>query len=252
MGLVSPSVPLINQFILCRANVSEESVTSLCEACEINVSPNDLTKLIKAFRFCNESDELLIHLFRKIKCEHIDYDVQLAVITLDSIYHTQLKDAYYIARRMNEEFDSIAELIRYKNLVPAVEKISNIFNADNDENYIYSFASKFCSFMDSSSYPIFDTYSSNLIYLFLQEQPGLEKQPTKYKYKTYLGMPYYFKRAYDEFLDLYNLSDNYNYKQVDMFLWMYGKMLDITNTRNFNHIDFIPLKKRYKYPHYPF
>ena len=47
MGLVSPSVPLINQFILCRANVSEESVTSLCEACEINVSPNDLTKLIK-------------------------------------------------------------------------------------------------------------------------------------------------------------------------------------------------------------
>lgn len=250
--LVTPR-DVIQSFIECRSNPTYENIKQLCERCGISVEDADVFKLFGDFCSLDRGDYFLGSLFDRIRnCEtNNSEDIKLAVKTLNSIYHTRLLNSDNTADEIYARFDDIKECFRKREFVSAIETITNIHmqeeNQNQTSNHIYSFASKFCSFYDVTSFPIFDKYSSNLVYWYLQRKKKTGED-VMYKYKTYLGIPDYFLGAYNEFIKLYELND---YKKADIFLWMYGKMLEYRHIKSFESIPYIPKGERNNLSHYP-
>ena len=89
----------------------------------------------------------------------------------------------------------------------------------------YSFATKVFSFVSTECFndlckdglPIFDSFAVTLLGYYLKKAKKECSISTWGEYRNY-------KEAYALFKSLYKL-DEYNYKQIDVFLWTYGKAL---------------------------
>ena len=247
--LVNPS-DVMQLFIYCRSNPTYEIIRQLCDCCEIDVTDEEVFHLYSQYCSLDRGDLFLDVLFSRIRDneEADEGAVRLAVTTLNSVYHTRLYRPVETAGRLKDDYRVIIGHFRNDRIIDAVEIITNINTQAELQNHTYSFASKFCSFMDEMSFPIFDKYSSNMIYTYLKMKSN-SGENVRYKYKKYLGIPDYFLGAYNEFIDLYELENNY--KNVDIFLWMYGKMLELKKLKNFDMVSYISLENRRELAHYP-
>lgn len=163
-------------------------------------------------------DELLNDVFSEIR--NVEYpslrQVQEAVIILNSLYNTNLQNVITTSRNIKNQIPNLLRRINERDLT-VIDDITRINQQGEDaqfSNKIYSFATKFCSFINPS-YPIFDRFSSNLLFMILNrndEQFPLED----------LGNYRIFCEKYEVFQNKYSLDNN---KNTDTFLWMYGKIL---------------------------
>ena len=163
-------------------------------------------------------DELLNDVFSEIR--NVEYpslrQVQEAVIILNSLYNTNLQNVITTSRNIKNQIPNLLRRINERDLT-VIDDITRINQQGEDaqfSNKIYSFATKFCSFINPF-YPIFDRFSSNLLFMILNrndEQFPLED----------LGNYRIFCEKYEVFQNKYSLDNN---KNTDTFLWMYGKIL---------------------------
>lgn len=176
-------------------------------------------------------EELLNNTFDKLKEENVQLkDVQSAVILLDSIYHTQLsrlsaifaisENIYNMIKKENliEEIMNPEDPKDTKKLEETVEKIARAGKGNN--RYNYSFATKFCNRLNPKSFPIYDQYVDELLWKYYKAEDNCFNE--KFYRKDLKNYSDFFK-TYKTFKECFCL-DELNYKQIDEFMWTYGKI----------------------------
>lgn len=80
----------------------------------------------------------------------------------------------------------------------------------------YSFATKYCNWHNQSAYPIFDSFVERILLAYKRKTPFSKfTQTTLRDYPTFINVIQDFKARFE--------LKNENLKQLDKFLWMYGK-----------------------------
>jgi hypothetical protein len=80
----------------------------------------------------------------------------------------------------------------------------------------YSFATKYCNWHNNEHYPIFDTYVGKILYEYQKKDEFSSFESIDLKNFNR------FKEIILDFKNFYKLTDH-NLKQIDKFLWIYGK-----------------------------
>lgn len=105
-----------------------------------------------------------------------------------------------------------------EDIVNVVKTIAEVSGKDK----VYSFASKYCNFIQPEKYPIIDSYTRAVLYYYFKET-GVKKytQEDLKDYSKYVEAINKFKKVF--------LGENcdINYKKLDVFLWLYGKLYGI-------------------------
>lgn len=188
---------------------------------QYKVRESDKYKPVLSFDSIRLGDEMLKKTFSDMKNNPTETNIAMVVTALDSLYHTQLKDPMRIAKKIynlfSEEKNILDEIINIKKendceAQVRSELIDKITCIDKSEGtYIYSFASKFCNWLNPKAFPIFDRYVVCLLTYYMSCD------------KSKMGRSSFFINMYDEYIK--NITD-YSYKEVDQALWTYGKLLE--------------------------
>jgi len=137
-------------------------------------------------------------------------DVLLKVVAVNTLYATRI----YSAFRMAEHIVTIKELDKLlaEGSVAAVDKIRTGHGirrkGSRRDMDFYSFATKYCSFHNSSSYPLFDDVVGTLVKKLVPGRRNLRDYAI-------------FKQMIDQIRTDYSIAFG-NYKELDMGLWVYG------------------------------
>ena len=162
-------------------------------------------------------------------------EIYAKVIILNTLYSTYIENKYLL--KVAEHIQSIKNIdMRIKNNDPTV--VDDI--ADTDKiigRRCCSFATKYCSFHNPNSYPIYDKFVEetlryfNAQYCFTQKinmQYSLARKNfydeffAKNSKNTYAD----WKAIIDDFVGFPNFNINgKNYKDIDRYLWQLGKDL---------------------------
>ena len=168
----------------------------------------------------NEPDPALFELFAQYPKNDKFSHVLLKVVTLNTLYSTMIRvysnhpTVYDVARHIvDQKIDSDLDLC----LPELVRKISKI-DKNKKTYYNYSFATKYCSFHQPESYPIYDSRVNEYLW-HLKSLGGLRKLK-----RNALWIYPEFKKIVDEFRDRYCLQE-FTYKQIDAFLYLNGGKL---------------------------
>ncbi len=193
----------------------------------------------------NESEELLKSVFERIKANRNNVsfiskrDIQEAVYLLDAIYHTRLEHHIQIANRIFEGMQKeklLNDILSVKDpssdiaskCVDYITRAGKI--VDDGYNYAYSFATKFCSWLNSGGFIIMDGIAVGLLSYYIDKKLEANYQdeliPTRGKklIRSSLGDYKKYTELYKLFMKWYDL-DEYSYKEVDVFVWTYGRTL---------------------------
>lgn len=173
------------------------------------------------FKDIKEGEVLLDHAFSALSAND-PVATQIAVLLLDKIYSTQLKAPFTVANLIHEEIKKgLLDAIKYEDdLDKVIDKIARIMKGENSalenyKTYIYSFATKFCSRVCPNKYPVFDGYVAYLLDYYVQESKDTKR----------FGKYSCFVKAYDKLKEKYKL-EGFSYKDIDKFMWTYGKALN--------------------------
>ena len=195
--LIKPTEELIKQYNrLWNSEYSEKDLTvQLFKDISINITKYSFSKeYIKSF----SNDDKEIEKYCK------NNDVEKFFYKLNSVYHTRLetKDiaAEWSLTDTTKTLDDLVELCKQKT-----------------GRYAYSFATKVFSFIAPDKYPIMDRYVVNMLKAYLSQSEESISTSSWGDYSKYV-------EAYDEFRNKYGLT-KLTYKEIDEFLWMYGKLL---------------------------
>ena len=154
-----------------------------------------------------------------VKKAREDGDFSDVVTRINAKYHTHTPRSVVdtLNSNWNDILFKITEVKSEKDNVKSRNKRNTIIDiiADGNGNpNRYSFATKFCSFIEPDLFPIFDSFSSTMLYAYLKEA-GYNID------KDNLGLYFYYLEAYDVFKEEFNLQEE-TYKKIDEFLWLYG------------------------------
>ena len=176
----------------------------------------------------SEKDKSIEEVFSRLYIKSDLETFEEAVEKINSIYHTMLKDPKETAKRIYKERTDLFKCVDEakqddKKYINAVNFVACIDKKDGSGSYLYSFATKFCSFLARAVYkdekggpPIFDAIASNLIKEFLNNKGEKVSMSAMGEYGVYYG-------NYNNFKELYEITKNN--KEVDIFLWLYGKVI---------------------------
>lgn len=139
---------------------------------------------------------------------NIDFtSVLLKVTVINKLYSTNIMSTFDVARHivsLNIEANILDGDMHVINLIRRI----NIANHHRD---IYAFATKYCNWHNFNSYPIYDTFVAKSLRHFDVVQGNL---------RVYDNL----KLAIDTFKQQ-NQLEQFNYKEIDKFLWQHGKEL---------------------------
>lgn len=171
-----------------------------------------------SFSDIHRGESVLIDVFNTLKAGCIEHTEE-AVILLDSIYHTQIKDALHFAIRLRKKVEAglVDRIIKaespHEKALRVDEIASLLKEEDESKPFAYSFATKFCSMISPDKYPILDAYIAWLLNKYVPDTKGASR----------FG-------SYEAFIEAYNKLvsslGNVSYKKVDVFMWTYGKALN--------------------------
>lgn len=197
--LIKPTEALIKQYNrLWNGEYSEKDLTiNLFEHVRINIITENYFSKEYIKSFSDDDKEI------KEYCKN--NDVVNFFSKLNSVYHTRIKTK------------TIAEKWSLTDTSKTLDDLVELCKQETD-SYAYSFATKVFSFIKPDEYPILDRYVANMLKTYLSQQDKDISISSWGNYSNYVD-------AYDEFKEEYDLTD-FNYKEIDEFLWMYGKLLE--------------------------
>lgn len=140
-------------------------------------------------------------------------DVLLKASVLNDFYSTNIFSIYPVAENICS-IKNIDSRLK-KGDLSLVDDIKRVIIGDIEKNF-YSFATKYCSHHNPIDYPIYDGYVDEVLRYFRNRDKFAEFRNAELK--NYVR----FKELLIEFRKFYRL-DKYNLKQIDQFIWMFGK-----------------------------
>lgn len=172
-----------------------------------------IEKYGKQFEQSNNAEEEALKDLCKIFPHDKDYKgVLLKSIVINTLYATQIGAIKNVARHIFAlDIDA-----RLQNGDPqVVDQIAKL-TINGKERRNYAFATKYCSFHNPSSYPIYDSFVDKLLRAY-QRQDRFVSRPLG-DLKDYRR----FKEVLQGFVDFYGLG-KFSARELDYFLWGYGK-----------------------------
>jgi hypothetical protein len=158
------------------------------------------------------ADEALSKLYRIYPKNNQLDEVFLKVVTLNGFYNTNIYYPFEVTLHImtiqpDDEMESGS--------VQIVEDLAKVKVGEKTIRY-YSFMTKFCSWHNSKDYPIYDQFVDKILW-------GYKKQDDFSEFKRYELKKYQrLRETINDFIKFYQLED-FNYKQIDKFLWYYGR-----------------------------
>jgi hypothetical protein len=166
------------------------------------------------------TEEALSDLFSQYPRNGNRPHILLKVVALNRLYSTQIFAVHDVASHIHQvrEIDSALA----KGSPEVVDKIAKVtISATGKQRSNFAFATKYCSWHNQASYPIWD--SRVAMYLWcLRGTPFAEFLGSKPDLWDYYKE---FVRTMTAFRDFYKLG-SFTFKQIDKFLWLEGTSLE--------------------------
>lgn len=149
--------------------------------------------------------------------------ILLTIVVINQLYSTNIYKIYQIADHIYKNREVIHSLISNGDS-KAIKEIaighglkSSKRQSDEDINF-YSFASKYCNYLNANEFPIYDSYIENMLCIYNKRDSfGNFKREDLRQYSV-------FKNAIKSFIEHYKL-EVFKLRDIDKFLWLYGKEL---------------------------
>jgi len=164
------------------------------------------------------SDKSLTVLISKFPKNNVLSEIFLKVVAINSLYSTNIFDTYRLAYHIFDikNFDQ-----RIRNIDSTlVEDIARGHGIK--EKRLYSFATKYCSW-HNMNYPIYDGYIERLLTKYLRDKKVIFKSADFRNYDKFIGLIESFRKEY---------GLTHSIKEIDKFLWLYAKTLDLAEVNN--------------------
>lgn len=187
------------------------------------------------FRAIRKEEELLeakFDILKKQSKDTLDEGFIIEIVRLlDSIYSTQLKYPTIFAIRLHKLLQAENDLLEkikspkesqcFQEEAKCVDEIARIKDPDSkwELNNAYSFATKFCNRINPSRFPIYDSYVDSLLWYYRFDI--VDKNFRRKELKNYSK----FIQVYNCYREAWHLDAGLNYKQIDVFMWTYGKAI---------------------------
>lgn len=138
------------------------------------------------------------------------------VCLINTIYGTNVLAAFKMAKHIQGL--KINSMLQSGNpeLVPLIAKLEIV---PGKVRNFYSFATKYCNWHQPDKFPIYDSIVETVLWDF-NKHFGFENDFKKADFRHYPK----FKALVDDFRRCFGL-EMYTYKQIDMALWQYGKVI---------------------------
>ena len=146
-------------------------------------------------------------------------DILLKISVINDLYSTQIYSTFSMARHIRG-IDIDAKL--QQGDPDAVGMISSghgiCSKRTKKEISFYSFSTKYCSWHNKDAYPIYDSFVHKILMAYQKSDHFSEFGESDLKdYRR-------FKEIITDFVNHYSLTD-YDLKEIDKFLWVYGKRI---------------------------
>ena len=159
--------------------------------------------------------------------------VLLKVTLLNSFYSTGIKNIHLVAvanHLQEKKVDSRLKDVKKSGkinleLVYDIAYGKSKFKTEDMPN-LYSFATKYCSWHHPDKYPIADSYTKGMLYYMNKETSFYSEKLTQKELNDYKNY-YEVYLSFIENLKKFGVIGEKSYKEIDIFLWLYGKINDI-------------------------
>ncbi|PHI17946.1 hypothetical protein CEQ90_20500 [Lewinellaceae bacterium SD302] len=143
--------------------------------------------------------------------------ILLKTTVINDLYSTQIFSTFKLAEHIKNT--NLDHLLSAGN-AEAVDLIARghgiVTSKSSKEKYLYSFATKYCSWHNQNKYPIYDSFVEKILVAYNNQDSFSDFN------KSDLKSYYKFKDVINDFITFYKLEE-FNTKQLDKFLWKYGK-----------------------------
>jgi hypothetical protein len=162
--------------------------------------------------YLSESDRTLSLIFRTFPKNNNRYEILAKVSILNQLYSTNIFDPYTVAKHIHSLSIDKDLSNGVKNIV---EKIANV-KFKSTKRYLYSFATKYCSWHYPEKYFMYDRYVESILWEY-------KKQFKFYNYRRSEIKNYEkFSTVYTNFVHFFGL-ECFSKKNLDEFLWLESK-----------------------------
>ena len=163
------------------------------------------------------ADQAIIKLFIAFPENKILEDILLKISVINDLYSTNIFGTFKMAKHIQKLKIDNGLKIGDPLIVNKISLGHGIrTKRNNKEINFYSFATKYCNWHNRDSYAIYDSFVEKVLLAYNH------KDSFSRFYKSDLKDFRQFKRIINDFLTFYGLS-NQNLKEIDKFLWIYGK-----------------------------
>ena len=204
-------------------------------------TPDLIDKKIKEFDNNEQLNEKALELlFNTFKSNTDEKEILLKVVTLNNRYSAGLTDNFLSKEKCDiyekENKRKPTNVIVMTKHIAEIESQQNYFSEEDDSISIvkelrhiegyqdsYSFATKYVAWtFRDKNIPIVDGYVKKLLYSINKKS----KEACFYEKLTWKDLEDYstYCEVYKSFVEHFKL-DKYSYKQIDKYLWLYGKEL---------------------------
>lgn len=163
------------------------------------------------------ADNAIVKLFDAFPANLELEDILLKISVINDLYSTNIFGTFIMSKHIQSL--KIDAAIRAGN-PKAVHRIATGHgirsNRNNKELNFYSFATKYCNWHNREDYAIYDRFVHKLLMAY-KRRDGFAKFKAS-QLKDFGS----FKGIIEEFITFYGLS-SHTLKEIDKFLWMYGK-----------------------------
>lgn len=162
------------------------------------------------------ADQAIIKLFNALPENKTLEDVLLKISVLNDMYSTNIFATYRLAIHILGL--NIDQKLQNgdPNAVTQIASGHGITTKNGTELNFYSFATKYCNWHNRDAYAIFDSFVEKVLIAYKKQDHFSEFRNSDLKDFSK------FKQTIQDFIGFYTLTD-YNLKEIDKFLWIYGK-----------------------------
>lgn len=175
------------------------------------------------------ADNAIMNLFAAFPNNKKLEDILLKISVINDLYSTNILGTFKMAEHIKQLNIDKQLQIGNPDLVNKIAMGHGIkTKKNNTELNFYSFATKYCNWHNQDSYAIYDSFVEKVLLAYKRKDNFSDfKQADLKVFRK-------FKKIIDDFAEFYGLT-KHNLKEIDKFLWIYGKEKFPTNYNSKNN-----------------
>lgn len=169
------------------------------------------------------ADKAILKLFEAFPGNSKIEDILLKISVINDLYSTNIFGTFKMAQHIQKlNIDAMLSLGNPSAVRLIASGHGIRAKKTNKEIIFYSFATKYCNWHNREKYAIYDSYVEKVLWAYKKKDNFSEfKKPDFKDFESFLLI-------INQFVSFYQLS-KYDLKEVDKFLWIYGKELFTSN-----------------------